>query len=265
MALFVAKKNSELVGPCIATETVYWFSCKRCPIEDCPSFTNCNPWSMFGEDNVKCYVKHHLMKSSSPEHELNEENAQVMVSFLDVEVDEWMIEERRKWAEENGTEPKPYCGSRKRKRGDGSSGNVGGVEPARGVAELRGEFAELKHNLQQHIKSLGSVVAGAVASSSSSPGPSSMLPIGGVPIGIGPSSSAWRHPSAGSSSVLGMGPSSAPMLRVLSENELGSRQAMLDRLVRMENSIRSAISHCVINARNLHSELEVIENIRRNV
>ena len=73
MALFVAKKNSELVGPCIATETVYWFSCKRCPIEDCPSFTNCNPWSMFGEDNVKCYVKHHLMKSSSPEHELNEE------------------------------------------------------------------------------------------------------------------------------------------------------------------------------------------------
>ena len=57
--------NREMVEPRLHLDEVKWFSVATCPIPGCHSFANCAPWSLEDSDTVLCYVKHHLMNSSS--------------------------------------------------------------------------------------------------------------------------------------------------------------------------------------------------------
>ena len=118
--------NREMVEPRLHLDVVKWFSVATCPIPGCQSFQNCAPWSLEDSDTVLCYVKHHLMHSSSKGHMLSAEMADDIIQD-EVVVDdaEWILEDRVDWADTHGTDPVPY-GKAKRGRGAGGGGGGGG-------------------------------------------------------------------------------------------------------------------------------------------
>ena len=83
MSLYIAAINREFVDPKLDQEFVAWCSCAEgCPIHGCTTFANCKQGSMINEDQIKQYVKHHLVRSTAANHSFEDSLADALVDGI---------------------------------------------------------------------------------------------------------------------------------------------------------------------------------------
>ena len=187
------------------------------------------------------------MNSSSDNHRLSAAEADEMVLALDIDSEEWSYQDRVDWAAENGTEGIHYRSKRKGKRGGGGGGDAENVSKKQrgggGGSDGGGTDGDASGSTDlQTLVGVVSTLTTKVARMTE--------------LAAGPRVTIDRHPTP----IESLQQLVPPPVRVLSD-----RDALLENATRLENSLRAAIQGCVTYARSLHSELEVIAQVKRNI
>jgi hypothetical protein len=185
------------------------------------------------------------MNSSSDNHRLSADEADLLA--LEIDSEEWSYQDRVDWAAENGTEGIPYRSKRKGKRGGGGGGDAENVSKKQrgGDGGAGGGGTDGDASGSTDLQTLVGVVSTLTTNVARM-----------TELAAGPRVTIDRHPTP----IESLQQLVPPAIRVLSD-----RDALLENATRLENSLRASIQGCVTYARSLHSELEVIAQVKRNI
>ena len=240
---------------------------------------------MESEEKVVSYTKHHMMTCKADGHELTPEQVDAKldeVSFV-VESSEWSFNDRRQWDhdekkwefEEAEREVKKRrleaeeSLARQKEANESAAAAGSGHQPDKGKGASKGPMAEeLVARVAQQVTQQMIAVGWRPPVSMASEGtvPPLMLPPQGMPPqpnvgagGIAPSvgfdgSGIVVNPRAGIREPLRFDTMSTTQWATMHES-----------LVRAQNAMKAAMNSCVSNCRNIHNEVQVIENVLETV
>ena len=107
--------NREVVDPKLQKKDgVLWWRVVTCPLEGCNHFKKAKAWSMFGPDDVRSYLKHHLIYCSAEPHcHVTEEDADILCHNAEIIKEEWTLAERKEYARHNEIPEQPPAKKRR--------------------------------------------------------------------------------------------------------------------------------------------------------
>ena len=262
--------NHETFDPQLDNDTVLWWKSETCPVANCAHFKNAKAWSMISEDKVVAYTKHHLLTCNAEGHQLDMAATDQLledVAFA-AECLEWPMADRKQWQHDQDKWSK-QDGRGTKRRGWNDSGDEAGRQQPQQPQQQQQQHGVDELIINDIATKVASQLLGAGFNPKAAPQqPPMMFPPPGLPArALGPPMCFGPQPGSSSSSVASVGLGGSPMglggspmqLNIFDNNHA---RMLSESLARSENAIKAAMTQCVANARNLHNELQVVEEVR---
>ena len=261
----LAEVNHEEWDPKLDEEVVFWYKLSTCPIPGCKDFSRAKAWSMESEEKVIAYTKHHMMYSKLQDHFLNADecNQKLDEAFPHVEHIEWKLEDRKQYAHDQQKWAEGGGGKKRQRDEDEHVEDDDGPAPSKGHGKggKHGKVNDdvVKQMLTQITQDL--MQQGWTPPSAAHPPPSAahppiMFPPAGLPPGI-PTGYGGRPALPPS---VGLNPIQQP-INIVSARQHPSASLLIESMVRAEEAMKAAMQQCLTNARNIHNELTVLQQV----
>ena len=254
------EKNHEQMQAFLDNDgPVTWWKFSECPVEGCTTFKNAAAWSMQSEAKAIAYMKHHLMKSSAPGHTMDRSAADEAIDWMLITEEEWSHEDRVDWQERHESGDWHQQGRNKRQKHQANervaadevrSAPVGGPPIPIDQWPLGGTPRASPLTSSTACNQIAQAVVAAIQGQRT----------GGQP------SLRAEHPGltlvSGGVQAIGNMPGDSMHAAHVQLPTIGVavQQTVLESLLRIADTIRSAMHHGLMNIRNLQAELAVIES-----